>query len=311
MNSLLRPQVRLAVYAVLAVAVLFFAGRHLARNLRQIDFAAIALDWPALAAAMVCLLVVRVLNGLCTGLLLGSLGAQLRPAAAIAPLWVAALGRYIPGRVVAVAGAAALLAQRGVRLPVALAAMFLSTGLMVVISFIAGLPLAMTAEFRREVPHGWALVGGLGLMGTVCLHPRLFASICNAALRRMGRVPLPARPAAGPYTMTAALLVVRAGLMGLAAWWCVRSFSQVSPAAYPTFVGAVALATVGGFLAVFVPAGLGVQEGIFLLALGPVLGPGSGLLAVLYRVLQTLADLAVGAAGAVILHAAGPPSPGA
>lgn len=311
MNRLLRPRIRLAVYAVLAAAVLFFAGRHLARNLKQIDLAAITLDWPSLAAALFCLLAVRALNGLCTGLLLRSLGATLRPAAAIPVLWLAALGRYIPGRVMAVAGAAAMLAQHGVRLPVALAAMFLATALMVVISFIAGLPLAMTAEFRSRMPHAWVLVAGPSIGGIVCLHPILFAHVCNIALRRLGRAPLPARPARGPYALAVALLVFRAALMGLAAWFCVRGFADISLAAYPTLVGAVALATVGGFLAVFVPAGLGVQEGIFLLALAPILGPGSGLLAVLYRILQTLADLVAGAWGAAILHAAGPPSPGA
>ena len=74
--------------------------------------------------------------------------------------------------------------------------------------------------------------------------------------------------------------------------------ASVSPASLPLFVCISALAGVIGFLAIFAPAGIGVREGILLLALTPVISAGpAALVAVLARLLSVSVNLALGGAG--------------
>ena len=65
-------------------------------------------------------------------------------------------------------------------------------------------------------------------------------------------------------------------------------------------------ATLLGLLAFFVPAGIGVREGIFIMLLGPLLGPGIAAMAtVLARIVATCVDLILGGTGVCMLRRAG------
>ena len=254
------------------------------------------------AMALLCLMAMRVLNALACHRLLLSLGSHVGLRWTTGALWVTSLGRYVPGRMVAGLSAAVMLTRRGVELSIALAALTQYTAVMLIVGVMVSTPLAMTPLMRKQAPGLWIASLVVCVGGVIALHPRVFAALCNFPLRRLKRWELIPPPAAGPYGAAVGCLVTRALFLGAAAWFAARSFSLVGVRDYPLILATVALATEVGFLAVFVPVGLGVQEGIFLLVLGPKLGPQAGLLALLFRTLQVSADVLAGAAGLVILH---------
>ena len=76
--------------------------------------------------------------------------------------------------------------------------------------------------------------------------------------------------------------LARLGLAHLAGWlvygvahWCLaRAITPIGMDAFPLVTGAVALAWIGGYLALITPAGLGVREGLLTVLLAPHLGAG-------------------------------------
>jgi uncharacterized membrane protein YbhN (UPF0104 family) len=74
----------------------------------------------------------------------------------------------------------------------------------------------------------------------------------------------------------------------------------------PVAAGGFALAWSVGFLAVFVPAGVGVREAALVAALAPVLDRGDALVvALISRVLMTLGDLAWAGVAVITARATG------
>ena len=61
---------------------------------------------------------------------------------------------------------------------------------------------------------------------------------------------------------------------GVAHWFLARAIAPIGIDALPLVTGAVALAWIGGYLALISPAGLGVREGLLTLLLAPHLGAG-------------------------------------
>jgi hypothetical protein len=53
---------------------------------------------------------------------------------------------------------------------------------------------------------------------------------------------------------------------------------------------------------VFAPAGLGVHEAVYLLALKPIMGAGVAILAIMFRGMQVGMDLLVAGIGAMIMR---------
>ena len=87
-------------------------------------------------------------------------------------------------------------------------------------------------------------------------------------------------------------------LMGAALWAAARSLTALSPRWIPLFVSSFALAGTLGFLALFAPAGLGVQEGILLVVLAPALtGEVVAVTVVAMRLIQTIADAVLAGVG--------------
>jgi uncharacterized membrane protein YbhN (UPF0104 family) len=57
-----------------------------------------------------------------------------------------------------------------------------------------------------------------------------------------------------------------------------------------------------GFLAVFSPAGFGVQEAVYLFTFKPVLGAQVAVLVIMFRLLQLCVDMIAGAIGGTIMR---------
>jgi hypothetical protein len=289
---------------VLLILVIYFVGVELWRNIvemrrQQIPF---TINPLFVALAMLCLMGARVMNSLNTWLLLKAMGADLPAHKVVGAVWLSSLGRYIPGKVAVVAGSMTMLTRMGARLPVVGAALLLSVGIMILISMAATTPLFFLPEVRQHLPSAplfAALVLGLGL---VCLHPPIFLSMCNVALRVIKREPVPGRVRAGAFWGAIALGVFRIGFIGAAVWMSARALSPIGPELLLHALGSAAMATVVGFLAVFSPAGFGVQEAVYLFTFKPVLGAQVAVLVIMFRLLQLCVDMIAGAIGGTIMR---------
>jgi len=171
---------------------------------------------------------------------------------------------------------------------------------------IAGLivstPLLLSAPVRREMPHAWVWCVALAACGLVALHPRVFGGLVNLALKLIGRPPLSTIPSAKVYAIPVVLSFSQWLFSGLALWFMTRSVIHVGVEQIPLFIAVSALAMSISYLALFSPGGLGVREWLFLITLGPTIGPHAAIVAVAMRVGQTLVELTLAAAGFAALR---------
>jgi len=220
-----------------------------------------------------------------------SLGQRLRYPDAARITMVSNLGKYVPGKVWAIAGAAYLAQQVGVAPAAAIAAAVVLQALALAsgVLLVAGLAPAL-----QGIPAGY-LVGGAAL-GAAALGG--IAVLCSGraleVVQRWLPRSVPRLEPIAPGVMLAALVV-----NGLA--WCAYglAFLALVRGVLPTTALPWALATsvfttsyLIGLLVAFAPGGLGVRESMFVLLLGGPLGVKvAGALALATRVTLTIAEL--------------------
>ncbi len=230
---------------------------------------------------------------------------------------VSHLGKYVPGKAMVVVLRVAMLASVGARAATAAFATLYETIVMMaaggVVAFVglwgrnsAVMPSGRSA-LSVPVPLGWmGLAVGLGLL--VIVHPRVFpilSSLVRLPFPDLGRDALP--------RVSWRLLGEGLGLAALG--WTLLGLSQVAVirsltpgglpvSLWPSAIGAVALATVAGFLVAVAPGGLGVREWVLWTSLGSVIDAD---LAVVASLGLRLAWVAGEAAIALVLLAI-PPS---
>jgi hypothetical protein len=234
-------------------------------------------DWQLepglLVAGLVVLLAFYLASGGGYVLILEELHAGSIPRRRSLSIWARSLlGRYVPGSVLMVVGRAVLAREAGVPRRVSLAATVYEQTLGLGTAAI-GSVIFLAAE--STLGHG-ALIWLVALVPLclVLLHPRVFRAASARVLRRLGREPLSrfltARQMvglAGWYALTTTLLV-------LAVWALVRSAAGPAVGG-PAFVGlAFVLAYTVSMLALVIPSGLGLREGLFALALAQHLPGG-------------------------------------
>ena len=244
----------------------------------------------------------RLCNAVNTWLLLRSMGVQLPMWRVVSVIWVSSLGRYIPGKVAVVAGSMAMLVRMGARFSVAGAALVLSTALMILIGMIGAIPVFFSPVMRQRLPSAGIFALMVAAMALVCLYPPIFLAMCNVGLRMIRRAEIPSGVKQGPFWAAVGVGVIRIICVSMALWFAARSISFVGFSSFGQIMGAASLASVIGFLAVFAPAGLGVHEAVYLVALKPVMGAQVAILAILFRGMQVLLDLVVAGIGVMIMR---------
>ncbi len=285
--------VRLAQWLV-GLAIIAFAARSLLRNWEALRAQPLRVElsagWLAVSVLLVWAMYAVLIIAWRT--MLAGWGQRL-DGWSTARIWtVSSLGKYLPGKVWAVAGMALMAQRLGV-------APWAATGSAVVLQVLAvgtGAAVAgLTGRAALEAAHpgaGAALVvlvvaavAGIGLL----LWPPF--------LRRLLRFAAPdaeARGAPAAFGVVAGILANTVAWIGYGvALWCLAR--GVLPEAALRLQPAVAVFTasyLAGFLALFAPGGLGVREGLFILMLqGPLgIGPATAL-ALASRLLLTVTEL--------------------
>lgn len=297
-----RSRLTMVIGLGLLAIVFFFVGRELIKNFRQIPWHDVHVNPLFVLLALLSLLAARFCNALNCRLLLAALGVSIPTRRILPVIWLSSLGRYVPGKMAVVAGSILMLVRLGVRLPIALAALSLSTALMILLGLITATPLLFTVQLRQKFPAGPTVAITTLVIGLLCLLPPIFLRLCNAGLKAFKRQPLPPRMNMLPFCSAIVLTTLRCGFLGMGLWLAARALVPLSLSVYPQALASAGLASVIGFLAVFAPAGLGVHEAIYLMTMTPFLGPQASLLVVLFRAFHVTADAIAGALGTALLR---------
>src|SRR5215207_10154852 len=220
------------------------------------------------------------------------------PTSSGARIWfLSNLARYVPGNVWSYVGAVELARREGVARRTTLAVMALTQVLSVGVAVLAGLPVLLAERARLGRP---ALLGALVVAVGAALAALFRRQLLALARRRLPDFdPADLTPSAGTVVLLVFGYAVYWAITGLAFAALVASMASLAAADIPLVVAAYAAAYAAGFLALLTPAGLGIREGVLVVALAPVLPAGPALVvALVSRVWMMLVELA----GAALAH---------
>src|SRR5205814_260776 len=99
------------------------------------------------------------------------------------------------------------------------------------------------------------------------LHPRIFYSLTNRVMARLGKPPIPQRLRFRDLSGLLAWAIVGLLWQSLAIWVVVSGPLGLEPTKWWVVAGAYSLAWCAGFLAIWAPGGLGVRELVFIMAM--------------------------------------------
>jgi uncharacterized membrane protein YbhN (UPF0104 family) len=201
-----------------------------------------------------------------------SMGERLAFFQAMRIWFLASLGKYVPGKVWAVAGAAILAQRAGVDPSAAVAGALVLQALALSSGAVA---VALTAREAFQsvgpgvVPLGLAVIA-LSLAG-------IFVLASQPLLDRISRIlpaSLPRLRAIAPGMLVAAFLanVFAWGAYGVALIFLARGLLPDLHLSLPQAIGVFTCSYLVGFIALFAPGGLGPRESVFLLLLAGDIG---------------------------------------
>ena len=231
--------------------------------------------------------------------LLADLGTRLPLPAGASVFFVGQLGKYLPGSVWSIVAQADMGARLGVPRRRMGVVGLLSILLSVITGAIVGIPaLPLLVARSGEVRSLWWFAPALVLL--LLLWPRLLNWGIFRLLRLARREPLEhslTAPAVGLTSMWLVLAWLSAGLSILVLAHAMAPDTPLSNLVATSICG-FALASAIGMFSVFVPAGVGVRDGVLALLLGALM-PFSAAIAVVVvsRFFTVVADVVVAAFG--------------
>jgi uncharacterized membrane protein YbhN (UPF0104 family) len=298
---------------VLTAAVLAALGLAVASRWGEVRPQLGQVSPAAAAGAFACCLLGLLASMLAWRALLADLGSPLPVGAATRVLFVGQLAKYLPGSSVWAIVAQTELAhdfgvprKRAAATALVLNLVTLSVGLLVA---LLALPRLLSDDAPRWLHWSPLLVP----VGLACLAPPVLTWVCNLLFRVLRRQPLDTRfswSGVGVAVLSVLGTWLAYGLQITLLGWSLGADPArlLLPA-----TGAFAAAWCAGFLVVVVPTGAGTREAVLTLALAAQLPGGSAAaltVAVVSRLLITLADIAAALIGVTLGRRRTRPVPG-
>jgi hypothetical protein len=279
---------------VAGLLVVAFLALYLARNWSQVAAHPWRIDWPRLALATLCVLAAYSGFVLTWRRILGHLGGRLSVRDAHRIWYLGNLGRYVPGKVLQLAGTAYLARAKGVSPVLTVSASLTSqvfvlvAGLFVAAATLPELGAAATTDLSVLWTVGLAVAA---LLVVVVLSPILDA-IYRFALRLIRKSEYHASIPVRERIVLLAVSLLAWIALGTGFWLFVGAVTSLDAGAVIPLIGISAAGYVGGYLAVFVPGGLGVREGLYALLLAAYVPPPMAVaIAILCRLWLTACEL--------------------
>ncbi|MCK4404047.1 MAG: flippase-like domain-containing protein, partial [candidate division Zixibacteria bacterium] len=210
------------------------------------------------------------------------------------------LGRYLPGKVWQFLGMIYMLEKRGVpkknSFSTAVVAQFFSviSGLLIAALFLGA---DLYSQFLSKSP-GLIVVIAMFFLAVIVMacYPKLLQKIVNFGLGILKKEKISLDITGKDVIIYLLCYSVSWLLFGLAFLVFIKAMAQASFAMYPSLTGAFAFSVNIGFLALFVPGGIGVREGLLVLLLSSLFPaffpvPVATLISLLARLWVTVAEL--------------------
>lgn len=287
-----RVTVRL-IQLLLTVTVTLFILERVGvgmESLRSMDPTHWRPDPLVLAAASMVLAAGYLLSALLWGRMVRELGGpHLGVLSASRIYMVSNLGRYVPGKVWALAGMTLLARREGVSAPVAAGAAILGQGVALAGACVVG-ALAFLGADGRVRWLGMVLLAGVALALLASVTRPLFGRMVHLAYRLARETPPTALGADRSFGVRWVGLYALNWAVYAASFWGLARSLRIDVGlmeAAPAFAAAYVL----GFVAVFAPAGIGIREGFLVAFLQPVAGPAALALAVVSRIWTTAVEV--------------------
>lgn len=300
-----RRYAKTAVKAAVAVVVLAFVGRHVAKTWGDLQRPGRALHVePAWVVAGGLLYVAGLAAfGAFFARVLAASPTPVGAAAAVRAYIISHLGKYVPGKAMVVIMRVGLVAPYGARPATAAFATFYETLVMMAAgAVLAAVGFGLGSRPVQVVPLG--LAAGLAVAFLAVVDPFVFPRVAKLVTMPFPKVGPEALPDVSRALLGVGLLwsLLGWGLLGLSQVAVVRAVSPggVAPGLWLLVTASVALATVAGFVVAVLPGGLGVREGVLMATLEPAIGQDRAVVAALaLRLTWVVAEAAAAAALAV------------
>jgi uncharacterized membrane protein YbhN (UPF0104 family) len=202
------------------------------------------------------------------------------------------LGRYIPGKVWTIAGTAWAADRKGLPPVKAGTASVFAQAYSMISSLVFFAVFLILRGVRTDgIRLEWAAPFIL-LFVVIFMVPRNLERIINRILAAIGRENISLGLTMGKAVRIVGLYFISWLLFGAAFWLFMAAVTEDTSSSPVLLTAVFAAAYVGGFLAVFVPGGLGVRESLMSVLLAGMVPPGVGLLvAFLMRLVVTLVEM--------------------
>jgi len=242
---------------LLAAAILVLVGRRFYEDLQEQSLRRLTLRYQWLALSGVLYLLALGTSAWCWFRLMRFFGERPTVSATVRAYYLGHLGKYIPGKALAVLMRGALVRGPNVRLGVAILTAFIEVlTTMAAGALCAAVLFAVEPPRAAELPYHPVLLGVvlLGLCG-VPLLPGVFNRLAGRLARRFQAVGSLQLPRLSNLVLVQGLLITGCGwcLLGVSLWALVQGVlpetEALTPDAWARYTAMMALAYVAGFLA--------------------------------------------------------------
>ena len=238
---------------------------------------------------------------------LAGLGDRLPVATGARVFFLGQLAKYVPGSIWAIVGQMELANVHGVRRERTATA-----GIVVlVISLAVGLLLGLLAVPALLDADSDLYASSVLLLIplAVVLHPKVLTRLVQTGLALLKRPPLDAPLTIGTIWRVATFSLLSNSLLGLQVWQLATDVGGDGWQLVPLAIGGYGLAAAISLVVIPLPAGAGLREAVLVLLLAPEIGTASAtLVAILARLLLTVADVAAAGLAAAATRAGGTPA---
>jgi glycosyltransferase 2 family protein len=294
------PNLRRGLHAGIGIVVVLSVGLAVVAALG--DFPDV--DWRfrplALLLALLAFVVYLIGSGEIWRRLMSALGGSLPPFRGQRIWFTSGLGRYVPTALLLPMLRMAMAEREGVPKRVTAAGVVYELALFFTASVIIGAYFVISLPDLEGIRERYVVLI-LPAIAVVAMQPRIFHTLADVVLKRMGRDPLPIslpglRVLEFIALYAAACLAAGAGIYCLA-----QAVYPIGTDDIPTVVSSYAVANTVSILAFIIPGGLGAREASMAVALSPVMPTAPAVaIAVLSRILQVALEVLF-ASGALLL----------
>lgn len=282
---------RSLLQALVVAIVLLFWAQTLANNWQELSNFSWQVSWPWLLASLALLVIQMILLASIWWRALWLMGAPVGWRLA-SSLWLKTqIARYVPGGIWDVAGRLALGHEAGISVRAMSASIVLEMALQVLsasVFLLVALLMRADAKASLYLPLAALLLAA----SVVILLPPVFRRLINWGLRLLKREPLDIRVTYGDMLLLFGARMVGHLMLGIGFVMFARGVTAITWQQAPAMIAAYVGAWLIGFLAVVVPMGIGVREGVLALLLQQQFPFGViGVMALGYRTWILIRDL--------------------